>query len=193
MSYRCYHLANMYLAGIQAGIQSAHAQHVLAQKYAFPIIDGKQPSPAFKPYREWAENHQTIICLNAGYAANLESVVDILDSENNPMAWVEWHESEEALNGAITNVAVVLPERIYANNQAAGKASASIIYGPDIDKNKNSFKVKTGRGDEELVLFRSKNGFSSILMNREHGDIMEKFTECETHLMAALSGMRLMN
>lgn len=190
MSYRCYHLANMYLPGIHAGIQSAHAQHELARKYAFPVLDGGNPSHELSVYREWAEQHKVIVCLNGGMSFNLESMVDLMGLEGNRLPWVEWRESEEALNNAITNVAIVLPERIYANNQIIGKVAAPFVL--STQKEEKTVKVPTGRGDEVLVMFRSKNGYSSILLEREYGETLDRFTEFETHLMVALSGMRLM-
>lgn len=192
MSYRCYHLANMYLPAIHAGIQSAHAQHVFAEKYAFPIIDGKPATEQFKIYREWVVNHKVIVCLNGGMATHLEAIVNIMSHEQNSLPWVEWRESAEALNGAITNVAIVLPERIYANNQLVGRAAATVFQNPENDE--DVVRVKTGRGDETLFLIKSKTSYASILMDRESGgNIIDKFTEFETHLMVTLSGLRLMS
>lgn len=190
MDYRCYHIANMYLPGIHAGIQSAHSQHALAQKYAFPIIDGKTATPQFHQYREWVDNHKVIVCLNGGMSVSLENLSSLLESEKNPFAWVEWRESEEALNGAITNVAVVLPQRVYANNLVVGSAAAPHVFGNDLEKN---IKLRTGRGEEFLILVNRGSGYEAILMDREHGNIVDQFTAFETHLMAVLSGMRLMN
>ena len=191
MNFRCYHISNMYLNGIHAGIQSAHSQHEFARKYAFPAMDGKAPCKALKTYREWAENHKVIVCLNGGMSMHLEALVDLMKHEQNDMPWVEWRESEEALNGAITNVAIVLPDRIYSNNLVIGPAVAPYVFGNKAAD--HGVKVKTGRGEEVLVLFKSKTGWSSILMDRDYGDTLDRFTEFETHLMASLSGMRLMN
>lgn len=115
MNMRCYHLNNFYMGGIHAGIQSAHAQHELAMKY---MGDAVVKSPHFVPakegYIEWATNHKTIIVLNAGMQVDLKSWITKLESNSfHSFAWAPFFEAEEALNGALTNIALVLPERIY--------------------------------------------------------------------------------
>lgn len=116
MNYRCYHINNFYLSGIHAGIQSAHAQHELAMKYLTPngpIVKSPFHQPAIDGYVEWATNHKTIIVLNGGMQADLEKWVELLSSTSHAHAWATFHEAPEALNGALTNIALVLPERIY--------------------------------------------------------------------------------
>lgn len=191
MDYRCYHIANMYLPGIHAGIQSAHSQHEFAKKYAFPVLDGKSPCKGLTTYREWVDNHKVIVCLNGGMAMHLEGLVELMKSEQNDLPWVEWRESEEALNGAITNVGIVLPKRIYAHNLDIGRAVSPYVFGEETPD--HGIKLRTGRGDEVLILYKSKTGYSCILMDRDYGDVIDRFSEFETHLMARLSGMRLMS
>ena len=109
---RCYHINNFYLAGIHAGIQSAHAQHELAIKY---LGDYSDATPQAKEnYLTWAKLHKTIIVLNGGMQSDLISFKKLLETPENPYAWSAFHESEEALNGALTNLGLVLPESMYA-------------------------------------------------------------------------------
>ncbi len=114
MNYRCYHLNNTYLAGIHSGIQSAHAQHELAMKYLGGAM-AKSPyfAPAKEGYVEWATNHKTIIVLNGGMQSNLQEWEAMLASVSHPYAWASFREEEAALNGTLTNIALVLPETIY--------------------------------------------------------------------------------
>lgn len=109
---RCYHLNNFYLAGIHAGIQSAHAQHEMAIKYLAPYRSSGYEEAALS-YMEWAEQHKTIIVLNGGMEIQLKSMLELLDSEPHHYAYAPFCESKEALNGALTNIALVLPERMY--------------------------------------------------------------------------------
>lgn len=140
---RCYHINNFYLNGIHAGIQSAHAQHELAVKY---LGDTVQKNPYFTParesYLEWATKHKTIIVLNGGMQCDLERWVELLSRNPvNAYAWAPFHEAQEALNGALTNVALVLPEHIYKHARqistiVAGWTGAgdrvTILKNPDI-------------------------------------------------------------
>ena len=115
---RAYHFGNMYLSSIQQGIQSAHAQMELFLKYS-PISE--QPVDKIGQVYDWANNHKTMICLNAGYASSLFELKQLLESEENPFAWSYFIESDEALQGVLTNICVILPERIYGRRERVRK------------------------------------------------------------------------
>ena len=103
---RCYHLNNMYMSSIQQGIQSAHAQMELFVKYQTPT---NQKSMLY----DWATNHKTMIVLNGGFLSDMVSAYQFFDSGKNPYPYVKFHESDEALGGILTNIAIVLPEKSY--------------------------------------------------------------------------------
>lgn len=103
---RCYHLNNMYMSSIQQGIQSAHAQMELFVKYQTPT---NQKSMLY----DWATNHKTMIVLNGGFLSDMVSAYQFFDSDKNPYPYVKFHESDEALGGILTNIAIVLPEKSY--------------------------------------------------------------------------------
>lgn len=108
---RCYHFNNFYLSGIHAGIQSAHSQTELAIKYGF---NKKQGDPKSEAYEDWAVNHKTMVVLNGGMQQSLAELLTFLDNPDNPYPWAYFCESEEALNNALTNIALVLPYHMYA-------------------------------------------------------------------------------
>lgn len=107
---RCYHFGNFYLSSIQQGIQAAHAQVELFIKY-----DNKSDQTG--DLVDWARNHKTMICLNGGMASDLEAIARGLSAfeESGFMnfAWSTFSEEDAALNGAMTNVAIILPEKMY--------------------------------------------------------------------------------
>ena len=181
---RCYHLCNMYLAGIHAGIQSAHAQMELFVKYKFPSINDSVNNDKIMDYLskeivcatrsakmlyEWAENYKTTICLNGGYQSVLEEFYDFLliNEGNNRYPFSMFRESKDALNGVLTNVAIVLPDYIYnvipiindciflvvpdtrINNQVAHKLVTSKHFKPDNDIFYTEF-------DKQLIMRLSK-------------------------------------
>lgn len=117
---RCYHFSNMYLSSIQVGIQSAHAQMEMFVKYNPHNIDFNPETvdPVFqksiKMLYKWAEHHKTMICLNAGFNSEMLNIKEILGSEENPYPWAAFYESEEAIGGLLTNIAIVLPEEVYS-------------------------------------------------------------------------------
>lgn len=110
MQLRCYHFGNMYLSSIQQGIQAAHAQMEMFVKYNENCEDKKARDDLYF----WANDHKTMICLNGGYASNMQEIVQLLSSKENPYAWAPFYESTEAMAGLLTNIAIILPENIYS-------------------------------------------------------------------------------
>jgi len=121
---RCYHFSNMYLSSIQQGIQAAHAQMELFVKYNPLNVQSVLEDAEEHKYRDavnmlykWGEEHKTMICLNAGFNSEMQAIEDFLSSDDNPYPWASFYESEEAMGGLLTNIAIVLPERIYGTSE----------------------------------------------------------------------------
>lgn len=104
---RAYFFGNMYLSSIQQGIQAAHVTHELFNKY-----DSAHSDEGLL-LREWSEDHKTMILLNAGYGENIHTLSERFSNSENPYPWANFHEEEASLDGAITCVGIVLPEKIY--------------------------------------------------------------------------------
>jgi len=78
--------------------------------------DGGWISPDIGKYQQlhdYLDNHKTVICLNAGYSATLHEIYKELTDFDNPYPFAKFHESEEALDGALTCVGIVVPDAIY--------------------------------------------------------------------------------
>jgi hypothetical protein len=112
---RCYFFTNMYMSAIHAGIQSQHSGQRLCNKYGMGF-NGEQNPTAIAEYKSWAKDHETSILINAGHQINLERLINLLESSegNEKKAWASFNETKDALNGALTSVAVVLDEKIYS-------------------------------------------------------------------------------
>ena len=104
---RAYFFGNMYLSSIQQGIQAAHVTHEFFTKYKGDV------DPVASILWEWALNHKTMILLNGGYAEALEDLHAFFESPSNPYPYTWFHEEKASLNGALTSVGIVLPEKIY--------------------------------------------------------------------------------
>lgn len=98
---RMYVLTNRYLSGIQQGIQALHAAIEMAQSELRHDI-----------FKEWAWHHKTVIVLEGGNSRALEEFAVIAAGQSR-WGWSQFREDEESLNGAITAVAMVLPESVY--------------------------------------------------------------------------------
>ena len=129
---RCYHLCNMYLIGIHAGIQAAHTQHELAIKYLAStpyrnmVADESLDEygvrldlhlDAKASYIDWANNHKTMILLNGGMMSHLVEFENFLADNEHTYAWSSFREEDAAIAGALTNVGLVLPEDMYRWNR----------------------------------------------------------------------------
>jgi len=104
---RAYFFGNMYLSSIQQGIQAAHVITNIFTKYD-PGVD-KEADILY----EWALEHETMVLLNAGYSENIRDLLSFFDDPENPYPWSEFHEGEDALDCALTDVGIILPEKIY--------------------------------------------------------------------------------
>lgn len=114
---RAYFFGNMYLSSIQQGIQAAHAVHEMFIRYpeSHCVINRANGTPPFDGdfLWDWAVDHKTMILLNGGYAETIQELVDFFKKSDNPYPWADFHEEEASLNGALTTVGIVLPEKIY--------------------------------------------------------------------------------
>ncbi len=109
---RFYAWGNMYLSAIQQGIQSLHCISEMYIKYVAHEVNNPKDARQ-QALINWGSDHKTVVILNAGEMSALEKVEVLMASEDNPYAWASWRESPESLNNALTNVGVILPERIY--------------------------------------------------------------------------------
>ena len=109
---RAYFFGNMYLSSIQQGIQAAHVTHEMFIKYEDTDDLKKVADKAFLLWA-WAVKHKTMILLNGGYADNLRNLINVFDVKENPYPWAFFNEGKDALDGALTCVGIILPEKIY--------------------------------------------------------------------------------
>jgi hypothetical protein len=109
---RFYSFTNMYLSSIQVGIQTAHCLVDMGREYD-NTNQAKLGDKSCIDYIDWADNHKTIVCLNGGNKANLEEIVNFFGSHHNTYPWCCFCEDEDSLNGCLTCVGIIVPEKIY--------------------------------------------------------------------------------
>lgn len=112
MKLRMYCVVNQYIAGIHAGIQSAHAISEMFLDYP------QRRNNAGNLLWDWTDRDKTVIVLNGGYQSSLQELCEKLKPLSGTYPWASFCEEQEALNGAMTAVAVVLPEYMYAPQYA---------------------------------------------------------------------------
>lgn len=182
---RCYHFCNFYLAGIHAGIQSAHAQHELAMKYLgdgfnAEMFDSEYPHiQAAFDYVDWAKNHKTMILLNGGMQGDVLKMEQFLDSGNDRYPHASFREDEYALNGALTNVCVVLPYQMYELNHHILQFSKEPW--PGFYHFEHDGNVRT--------LVRLENGTVEL---RANNDVLYTYNAFDLELIKRMSTMKLM-
>lgn len=114
---RAYYFGNMYLSSIQQGIQALHATTEMYERYR-GVPGAVEQSLQLN---EWATDHKTVVLLNAGYSEELHDLCRFFDNKGNGFPWSWFTEGEDALDGALTCVGVVLPRRIYDTAAALRK------------------------------------------------------------------------
>lgn len=196
---RCYHLNNTYIIGIHAGIQSAHTQHELAIKYLASTpyrnlaadesmneygarLDLFHDAKA--EYIDWANNHKTLILLNGGMMSHLVEFETFLTENSHAFAWATFREEEAALNGAMTNLGIVLPEHMYRWNRQILK----LLDAPGITAalgGEDGIRLieKDGQGDELSV---------QLSVDGEDGVKVYIYKSFEIELMQRLDRLKLM-
>jgi len=111
----------MYLSSIQQGIQALHATTEMYNKYT------GHESVQWTMLNDWAQNHKTVILLNAGYGQNIDVLNAFFEGiprpgmtrlrevydNYSPYPFAVFNESDEALGGAATSFGVILPAKIY--------------------------------------------------------------------------------
>jgi hypothetical protein len=114
---RLYTFTHFMLSSIQQGIQAGHAAVELTRRGHDLTI-------------EWAKDWKTMICLNGGNSQELKELVFFLSNHDNTFPWCGFYESNEALDGSLTSIAIVLPARIFgtAENMRKMKAGEQIPH-----------------------------------------------------------------
>lgn len=103
---RLYAFTNYYLSPLQKGLQTAHVVAEVLERYK---MNAKQYAQA----SVWAEMHKTIIILNGGNHADLNTLYEFLNVKDNPYPFAKFNEDEISLANATTCVGIILPEEIY--------------------------------------------------------------------------------
>lgn len=134
MKTRMYFLVNQYMMGIQAGIQAGHAACEMLADY----WDEDRNNKKVKLIEQWLKNDKTFILLDGGYQQKMYEFVDKIP---NGVPYAFFHEEEDALNGALTALAFVLPD---------------YIYGAKLDENGEAPHVYFKEDTEEWVDFTEK-------------------------------------
>jgi len=115
---RGYFFSNMYLSDKQHGIQTAHTVAVMGSRY------GRRPDGCSERdmYYQYVDHGLTKIVLNGGYQSTLQKVYEILETvcPKLGLPYARFYEEKDALNGALTNVGVILPEEIYEYDKFHG-------------------------------------------------------------------------
>lgn len=149
---RIYCFGNFYLSSIQQGIQALHALGELVAKYGIKQVthDGDYnehvfvgSSPQATMLADYIKNHKTAQLMNGGAQKELGALHDFFqaayESEKNDFPFAFFKEEENALNNALTCVAIVLPFRIYELTDRLKKDSELLRFNIEEQLNRKGF------------------------------------------------------
>lgn len=162
---RAYFFGNMYLSSIQQGIQAQHTTAELFVKYTLygkstaDFIGERQRSSLY----DWAKDHKTSILLNGGYADTLRALIARFDSTENPYPWTFFNEGEDALDGALTCVGIILPAKIYelASAMRADKDLVEVVRNTGVWAYDYEETVEFSKWEFELCVELNNYGLAS--------------------------------
>lgn len=128
--YRAYFFGNMYLSSIQHGIQAAHVVTTMLTSY-------NDDTPERTVLLEWATQHMTKDLRVGGYQSTLNTIYEIL-KKTCPVIGVpfcKFHEEQDALNGALTSVGVVLDTNLLdsTGNTFVGQSIPQLLQSADFE------------------------------------------------------------
>lgn len=106
---RYYGFGNYYLSSLQQGLQAAHVIKGLWTEY-------EKDTQSYQIAEEYARNHKTMVLLNGGNAAGLRYIYNSFkkfEAEGMTLPFAKFNEDEQSLDGALTAVGIVLPEKYY--------------------------------------------------------------------------------
>lgn len=189
MKYRCYTFNNFYLQGIQAGIQAAHSVTEMFAKAEYNkgnAIGDEEKNKADliqDTLYEWANNHKTMIVLNGGMQQDLHALNDQLVEIVYDLAlpYATFRESQEALNGAMTSISVVVPDCLYN----AAKLYVNWVNGKHINESINKVEWRL----DGVYITMGEHVGNEIKYSIEN----RKYSQHELDLMYILQSYRLMN
>jgi len=127
--YRVYTFTHFMLSSIQQGIQSGHAATALVDKYYDAEATYKQDEEAFDKILTWIREDKTIVCLNGGNSESMFEWYRFFNTHLNPFPWVKFHEDESSMEGILTSIAILLPDRIYDVDLEELYSMASFVPG----------------------------------------------------------------
>ena len=140
---RLYAFNHYKLTGIHAGIQTQHSCQEMNNKFNpdISVFDERKA----KILLDWATASKTTIILNGGNSEKLRGIKDLIRNSDYPYGI--FHESQEDMEGMLTNVCVVLPERVF------------------------NYTRNKPEGHERISLFQYNNKFT--MCEREIGELIE--------------------
>jgi len=128
MDLIAYSVVNMYMKGIQAGIQAAHSQTALCMN----AVNGVLMDEHLEQLLKWS-SHPTMILKNGGGHIQMMEFMQLLIDSN-----ILFHSFyEPGLLGALTSLTVITPdvdkvcERIYHNGCDMGRPELDILHESD--------------------------------------------------------------
>lgn len=119
---RCYTFTLYQLSSIQQGIQAGHAAVEMGVK-AYHRLTQDRRNDHFNVYHEWASLHKTMVLLNGGDHFELTGFLEFMGKPDNMLVWSPFYESYASLDGILTSIAVIVPERIFKKAEGVRKGT----------------------------------------------------------------------
>ena len=181
---RAYSFSNRYLSSFQQGNQTAHSRDECVIKYIVNPYGKEVNQKAKEMYVDWLVNYKVGIVLNGGDHESLTELYEFLSSVEHDFPFEQFHESGGALRGSLTNITIVLPERIFKYSKLVNNVIRMMN-----DRKTTFVTIREGELDLEEGSLIFKKYADEDSGNKF--EFTEKYTPFEIELMARISSMRL--
>ncbi len=181
---RLYTFSHMLLSDTAKGIQNLHSVVELFNKYIpnpsnddCVSVNEDRNKDANSILWDWSINHKTCIALNGRFSNDLILLEDFLKDGLNYLPWASFKEDQETLEGILTSISIIMPEKIYK--------TASDLRGK---------VISISCGEVQVLDWEDYNESFNL---QEYHDIQEKynsygkFSEFELELINRLMNYRL--
>lgn len=143
---RTYVLLHTYFKSLLNGVQGGHACVELSIKYEPGTLGAAM-------YKQWSRVDKTLLFLDGGVSLHLHAMLNqlrALENNGSKLVWAHFVEDEATLEGMLTAVAIILPERIAKAHPEDWDAAKLSMAGPIHDD-----LVKLGMTTENSIEFLS--------------------------------------
>ena len=133
---RFYAFGNYYLSSLQQGLQAGHCIGDLSVQSV--NLETKTITEKGMIYFTWANLHKVMVLLKGGNSQSLAEIYQRFqkfEQEGMHLPYVKFHEDEQSLGGALTDVGIIVEAKYYETAYALRNQPNPLVFVNDLIDN----------------------------------------------------------